>query len=319
MVRKFFPIFVIIFCLSIELSAQNISARASTDTTDYVVGDYIHYNIKVDHDKNVKLFKPVISDSLKNLTLIKEDSTSETTNGNRVTTTYKYVLSGYDSAGVVIPQIPIAYQAQGDTAVQTVLTNPVILTIRTVPVDIQKDIKDVKAPITIPPDWGEILLWIFIILLVLAILYYFYRRYKKNKIGTLPERVTVKLPPHRIALNSLHTLEEEKLWQKGEVKEYHSRITEVIRRYFEERFNLPALELTTSEAVDQLKLRKETEPIREITYDFLSNADMVKFAKFMPLTSVNEEMLRQAYEIVNKTIPSSFMQTNENEEVKDVQ
>ena len=99
----------------------------------------------------------------------------------------------------------------------------------------------------------------------------------------------------------MNKLEEKQLWQKGKVKEYHSEITEIIRKYFEDRFNLPALELTTSEAIDALRKRKEAEIILDITNSFLNNADLVKFAKFQPLVEVNEEMMLQAREIVNKT------------------
>ena len=53
------------------------------------------------------------------------------------------------------------------------------------------------------------------------------------------------------------------------VKEYHSEITEIIRRYFEERFYLPALELTTGEAIDELQKRRGTGTIIEDTQNFL--------------------------------------------------
>jgi predicted amino acid dehydrogenase len=66
---------------------------------------------------------------------------------------------------------------------------------------------------------------------------------------------------------------------------------------------LHALELTTSETMELLRTTKDTEVIRDITESFLNNADMVKFAKFSPLGSVNEEMMKQAVEIVEKTIP----------------
>ena len=87
------------------------------------------------------------------------------------------------------------------------------------------------------------------------------------------------------------------------MKEYHSNITGIIRGYFEERFNLPALELTTSEQMQQLKRVPSAENILSITNEFLNNADLVKFAKFIPLPSVNEAMMKQAKEIVNSTIP----------------
>ena len=47
---------------------------------------------------------------------------------------------------------------------------------------------------------------------------------------------------------------------------------------------------------------KESGKILDVTFDFLSNADLVKFAKFQPLESVNEEMMKQARNIVQSTI-----------------
>jgi hypothetical protein len=113
------------------------------------------------------------------------------------------------------------------------------------------------------------------------------------------------------ALTALDNLEREQLWQKGRVKEYHSNITGIIRGYFEERFNLPALELTTSEQMQQLKRVPSAEYILNTTNEFLNNADLVKFAKFIPLPSVNEAMMKQAKEIVNSTIIKEPVQIEE--------
>ncbi len=306
MVKKIFNIAALVLFFSLNSFAQNISATASIDKSNYQVGDYIYYTIKVDYSKGMKVFLPFIKDSLRNVSIIKKESpvTVEEKNG-RETSTFKYILSGYDSTGVNIPSIPVLYQFAGDTTMRYVLTNPVGFTIRTLKINPNGDIKDVKAPMTIPLDWWWIAFWILLVIILVAAAYYFYNRYKKKKLGMEPVRKVIKLPAYTIALNALHELEDKKLWQNGKVKEYHSEITEIIRRYFEERFELPALELTTSEAVEMLKQRKETESILDLTYNFLSNADMVKFAKFVPLGSVNEEMLRQAYEIVHKTIPAA--------------
>ncbi len=304
MVKKFFNIIFVALFLSLNSFAQDISVKASTDKIDYQVGDYINYTIQVNYNKGMKVYPPFIKDSLTNVSIIKKENPVVKEKNGAETATYKYILSGYDSTGVTIPAIPVLYQITGDTTMHYALTNPVSFTIRTLKVNPQGGIKDIKAPITIPLDWWWIAFWILLVIILAAAGYYFYNRYKKKKLGMEPVRKVVKLPAHTIALNALHELEDKKLWQNGKVKEYHSEITEIIRRYFEERFNLPALELTTSEAVEMLKLRQETEPIRDLTYNFLSNADMVKFAKFVPLGSVNEEMLKQAYEIVHRTIPA---------------
>lgn len=317
MVKKLLSIIFIILIISLNTFAQSVTANASTDKSDYLVGDYIHFNIKVDYNKGTLIYPPAIQDSLKNVSIIKSEAPVTKEVNGKVTTTYSYILSGYDSVGVTIPPIPIMYKNVNDTTLHTAATNEVEFTIRTVKINTKDGIKDVKEPIKIPLDWKLILLWILIGIIVIGLAYYLYLRYAKKKSLIQPVHKVIKLPPHVIALNSLQQLEDKKLWQQGKIKEYHSEITEIIRRYFEERFNFPALELTTSEAMDFLNQRKDTKPIRNITYDFLTNADLVKFAKFTPVVSLNEEMLKQAYSIVNKTI--QLVPGIEKEEVSDVQ
>ena len=155
------------------------------------------------------------------------------------------------------------------------------------------------------------MLWAAIALLIIIAGYYSYKKYKQKKLERPVEKKIIIIPPHVKALTALDNLESEQLWQKGFIKDYHSRITEIIRNYFEERFDLPAMELTTTETIQHLNSIKEKEIILDITYNFLSNADLVKFAKFQPLESVNEEMMKQAKEIVQSTIPQKSVITEE--------
>ncbi len=304
MVRKTYFFIIILLVGSFNLFGQTVTANASTDKKAYLVGDYINYTIQIQHPKNESIIPPTIQDTLGELAVIKKDTSFDTDNNGAITSTYKYILSGYDSALVLIPPVQIQYKSSSDTAFQIVSTNPLQILVSTVKIDPNGKIKDIKPPIKIPLDWKLIILWALAILIVLIIVYILIRRYLKKR-SLKPEiQKIIILTPHEVALNSLHDLEEKKLWQQGLIKEYHSSITEIIRRYFEKRYQLPALELTTSEALELLKRRSDTEVILSLTKDFLNNADMVKFAKFIPLNSVNEEMLKQAYEIVNKTIPT---------------
>jgi len=301
--------------------SQSIAAKASTDKSSYLVGDYVNYKIEVEYAKGLTVYPPNLADSLKDVSLIKTGKpVIQETNG-AMSATYSYVLSGYDSMDVTIPQIPVLYRAAGDSALKSALTNSVSFTIRTVKVNLQEGIKDINPPQKIPLDWRWILLWVGVALLVIALIYYLYRRYKQKKLNVQAIPKVRIVPPYEAALNALHKLEEQRLWQKGQIKEYHSTITEIVRRYFESRFNMPALELPTSEAVELLKRQPGSEPIVETTYAFLSNADMVKFAKFVPLDTVNDEMMRQAYEIVKMTAPPQDGEKSEekNTEISNVQ
>ena len=301
MVRKFLAL---IFILSLNIYAQNISAEAYTDSANYLVGDYINLTVKVKYDEGIQVSNPLLGDTFKEIEIIKvEDPVLLEENGKQVVE-FRYIVSVYDSMNVSIPGIPVGYKTGNDTTLQTVKTNSVNFTVHTVAVQPDEEIKDIKEPIKIPLDWKTILLYLLIILAIAALAYFLYKRYKKKLEGKEKiEEATPRIPSYLTALNGLHQLEEEELWQKGRVKEYHSRITEIIRKYFEERFYLPALELTTTEAMKRLKERYDTTEILQTTEEFLNNADLVKFAKYNPVPDLNKEMMKQAYQIVEKTIP----------------
>ncbi|MGA7838229.1 MAG: LPXTG cell wall anchor domain-containing protein, partial [Ignavibacteriaceae bacterium] len=274
----------------------------------------IHYRLEISSDKNIKIIPPAIQDSLKDVDILKAGNMVYSEQTGKKTATLNFLLSKYDSADVTIPAIRVFYRTGKDTlsdkgidtsdvSLKSVLSNPVNFQVRLVKVDLKKDIKDVKDPEKIPLDLTEIILWVLAGLILLALGFYFYRKYRKKKSRKPAIRKEVIIPPHIKALKALKSLEEEKLWQSGEVKQYHSEITEIIRIYFAARFGLQALELTTSETLGHLKGRKDADVIIGTTENFLTNADLVKFAKFSPLSSVNEEMMRQAVEIVEKTKP----------------
>ena len=297
-------IIFLVLVLFLDNYAQNISARAYTDSANYLIGDYINLTIKVKYDEGIKVSNPLITDVFIDIEVIKvEDPVLLVEDGKQVVE-FRYIVSVYDSSVISIPGIPVGYKTENDTTIRIVNTNPLSFTVHTLAVQPDEDIKDIKDPIKIPLDWKTILIYILIILAIAALAYFIFKRYKK-KLGSREEiKVSApKIPSYITALNSLHQLEEEKLWQKGKVKEYHSRITEIIRRYFENRFYLPALELTTTEAMKRLSERYDTSEILKPTEEFLSNADLVKFAKYNPVPDLNAEMMKQAYHIVEKTIP----------------
>jgi hypothetical protein len=316
MVKSIMKYLVLLVILSIKLSAQSISVLASVDSSDYLVGDFINYTLEIRAEKNIKITTPFIRDSLKKVEVIKELTPLLKDENNIKSSTYGYIISYYDSASITIPPIAVRYKIQGEVEEKITFSNPVTFTVHTLQLEQQADIKDVKEPLTIPLDWKFILLIVLIVLIVTAVSYYLYRRYKKKKAEQPVKKKIIKIPAHVRALKELDNLESEKLWQKGKVKEYHSNITGIIRGYFEERFNLPALELTTSEQMQQLKRVPSAENILNITNEFLNNADLVKFAKFIPLPSVNEAMMKQAKDIVNSTAPKE--QVLVEEEVQNV-
>ncbi len=311
MVKRVGLIFIFLFFASFTFS--QVKSKVSVDSTNYLVGDYINYLVELSAPKNVEFFFPSIKDSLNKLDFVEQLPLQKKEENGKNIFLYHFILTGFDSGAATIPSYLIPYKTKNDTAFSTITTDSINLVIHTLPVDTTKEARDIKEPIVIPFNWLQLLLWILGIALVVALLYFVYKKYFKRK--EHDEQISeVQVPPYEIALNALGELETKKLWQSGKVKEYHTEITEIIRSYFEKRFSLPALELTTDETLEVLKRKSETAEIIPLTKEFLQNADMVKFAKFVPLNEINEAMIKQARQIVTVTIPISKPEQNREEQ-----
>ncbi len=298
MVKNIFIILVLTF--SFNLFAQEISVTASTDTTDYLIGDQIHYSLFIKMDKDVYIINPFFRDSLKNIDVLEISDPVAEENEDGKSVKYKYILSRFDSAQIKIPPIKIEYRTKSDSTLKSVLSNSVTFNVHRMNVAMEEEIKDIKPPIRL---FNYLfIIYILIVLIALVIGYFIYRKYFKNKPQPLIKPKIEKIPLHQLTLHKLDQLEKEELWQKGFVKDYHSKITEIIREYFEKQFGLPALERTTTESLKLLSKHPLGIKVLDITSQFFSNADLVKFAKFTPLETVNNEMMTQAKEIVTKTI-----------------
>lgn len=313
-IQKYIVIVILLF--SGILSAQTISVNATTDSADYQIGDYIKYMLEFQYTAGTELVIPSVKDSVNTLEFIKELPPVIAELGTKVSDVRTFIFSKYDSTEVTIPAFNIPYTVAGDTVPKFIRTNIVDLVVRSLEVDSEADIIDVKKPRRIGLDWIFIFIVALIIVVILAAAYFGYTYYKKKKAGEPIIKKVIKIPPDKLALKALYELEEQKLWQQGKIKDYHSDITGIVRKYFEDRFGVLALEITSSELLMELKKLSETTVIYDYTKEFLENADMVKFAKFEPMPSVNEEMMKQAKEIVYKTKPEETSEVVE--EVKDV-
>ena len=70
-----------------------------------------------------------------------------------------------------------------------------------------------------------------------------------------------------ISFKDKKELEKAKIWQGGNIKKYHTELSEIIRRYTEMRFKVIALELTTDEIIENLKDKIAIEQIENIKWE----------------------------------------------------
>jgi hypothetical protein len=305
--KTYFLRIIIVFFLTFSfypfLRSQESNAFATVDTNKLLIGDQTYFRITVQNKRGIAVEWPVISDSLiKGIEIVKRflpDTLSK--NNDALKIELKFLITSFDSGQHNLPSFKIVLKS-GATQ-DSISTNPVSLWVTTLVVDTAKGIFDIKKPYGAPVTFKEILPYIGIglgLLILVLLIIYITRRLKKQK-PLIPTRIITE-PAHIIALRNLDLLKEEKLWQQGFVKAYYTKLTDIIRIYIEQRFEVPAMEQTSDEIMGSLnKIAIEDDACFVALREILTLADLVKFAKALPLPNENESNILNAYLFVNHT------------------
>ena len=163
-------------------------------------------------------------------------------------------------------------------------------------------IKDIAPIIKVRYTFWEIFRWILLGLAIVALIVaivFVVKRLKAHKpiIELHPEPV---IPPDERALKSLEELRRKELWQAGKVKEYYTDLTDIVRNYLEEAWNINSTDMTSDETLEAYHdSRAYDETCESKLRQMLSTADMVKFAKGEPLPNEHTQAMSHAVEFVD--------------------
>ena len=176
-------------------------------------------------------------------------------------------------------------------------------------VDSTLAITDIKPIAKAPIWWWGIFRWVLIALLLGGLVYgaHYLALFIGHRRGTIPEAPKEpERPAEEVALEKLDIIKEQKIWQSGQVKEYHTELTDVVREYIGRRFDVSSSEKTSDETLREMKpLLKEQKELYEKLRKMLSLADLVKFAKWTTTPDENEMSLKTAYDFVHETTPKA--------------
>lgn len=142
---------------------------------------------------------------------------------------------------------------------------------------------------------------VYVVILILTALAIFALIYLKKKKKEKEQPVLPPKPAEEIAKDALKALKGMKLIEKGMVKEYYIRLSDILRAYIENRYRIFAMDRTTWELFQEMKSRKIERRHMDRINDFLEECDMVKFAKYTPGEKETEEAYKRAEEIIDAT------------------
>ncbi|MGE0089980.1 MAG: hypothetical protein AB7S50_10970 [Bacteroidales bacterium] len=295
--------------------AQDISAKAELEKNKILIGDQVKLNISVNKPKHVLVALPEFVQKLSDTIEVIEQLKTDTTileNGNMIIKK-DVIITAFDSGSYIIA--PIAILIRNNNEIDTIYTNELALTVNSVPLDTTNIIKDIKLPYAAPVTFKEALPYILGILLVLIIiagLVYIIIKIKRKE--PIFKRLKPLEPAHIIAFRDLENLKNDKLWQNERIKDYYTRLSDILRQYLWNRYAIRTLERTSDEI---LKSYKDSDYHDEKLFsnlkEIFETSDLVKFAKFKPTANENEKLFTEAYTFVDNTKLIIVEETEQND------
>ncbi len=295
-------------------AAANNSITTSIESSVVPMGSYVNLQVQaVEPQGNQTEILRLTEMWPKEVEIRPDSSTTVKEIGNGLQeVTRNYKLQSFDSGVYVIP--PFIHIVGADTT----LSNALSLKVNPIDVSHMEDIHPMASVMGPGSKWYDFLpdwltdnwKWLLtgIILLAAGIVAVLILT-KRIKVPFLPEKKVE--PPYDQAKRLLAMLKEEHLWEKGQDKEYYSELTDILRRYIGRRYDINALEMTSSQLMAHLSDIPELAPELSKVKAVLDTADFVKFAKMQPKPEVNVKAYDATDEFIENTRPAEVPEAEE--------
>lgn len=294
------------------MGQTEVRVKATLDSSRIVIGGQLNLTLEVSQPSGLSVKFPVFKDTIvKSVEVVERGKVDTISRENgRIEMVQKIRITSFDSGLHYIP--PIQFEVWSKTAKSIASSNENGLNVVNPfeSVDPKKGVFDIKPVIDTPWIVSELyayIIWALIGLLIiggLVAFYYYYWRHRNPSIKAIFTKEEPIIPPHVIALRELERIRNEKVWQKNQEKLYYTELTDVLRTYIENRFGILALESTTDELILLMKRAKlvDDKVLRSLN-EILEQADLVKFAKYIPRIEENDSNLSRALDFVEITKP----------------
>ena len=278
-------LFAFIFTLTnpfFSWCSEPVSIDAQIDISQPMLGDIATYSIIVKHDPDIVLHIPeyVIPEGLENIENGKENPKKI----NKQITQEFWLKLRIDKIGpITLPPIPVWFDAP-DSSKQIVrgkiMSPEVSFEVQSL-LQLEEnasDIKDIKPIVNIKAPWTHYIWKAMAILCLLVLGCWLWKKWQNN--STPKSETDFALTAEEKAMKELNELKTRDWMKLSRIRDHFFELSEIFRRYLENRYNFPAQEWTTEEITTYFKNFSDLSESQKLqTRTLLIEIDKVKFAK----------------------------------------
>ena len=264
------------------------------------VGDPIVLTLSVHHPEDLQVIFPALDEQWGAFRVVSQTLDETLNHGDGFETSTQLIDVRAFQTGVFETPPLLVKLSDLDGNLSEVSTSPIPITISSVLVEGDSTLRDIKPQAALP--YTNFLPWAALGgLLLVAFLgvSFFYRRQRRNgHEGSIDTRL-----PHEVALDELDRIEKLDLPKTNAFKVHYTLISDCVRTYIENLYQVGTAERTTGEIFDDLKtVDIAPESIRNLV-SILAECDLVKFSKFQPDAISAQLIIVESREIVVETTP----------------
>lgn len=271
------------------------------------VGDRIRLRLEVNHPPDSTVELPQLEPEWDGFEVIEQTEPETIDNEDGTATTGQdIVVTRFEPGQFQTPRLVVTHRpANGSTEELAAPLVPVQITSVLTDVNYLRDIKP-QAELPEPAIWplltGSLLTSLLLTGLLAGTALWLYHRWRtRPSPAGVPLPIIDTRPPEVIALAELDRIEALNLPAKNRIKEHYSLVANCLRSYIEGRYNIPALEQTTTEV--RAAFRQSTVSMQDVAafMTIFSESDLVKFARYVPQPAETNSLVGRARTVVERT------------------
>lgn len=266
---------------SFERGPMTLSLRVDRD--EITIAGTIHLVLEARVDEGYAIEMPKFGDKLEQFGIVDFRDPPQTLDGeNRVVVSRMYTLEPFLSGEYIVPPMTVSFWKKDDAENRhQIETEEIAITVNSLlPEDhAELQIKEIAPPVGLPKESKAWLygVCVLVVAAVAGIVVFLWWRRKRG------EGLAETIPPHELAFSALEAVLAENLIEKGQYKQFYIKVSDVLRRFIENRFFLHAPERTTEEFLAELRASDVLATAHKaLLRDFLEHCDLVKFAEHHP-------------------------------------
>ena len=307
-------LFLIVFVFFITLINTKVSwcgkldpvtVDARIDNLKPTLGDVITHSITVSHDPDIVVHLPeyVIPDGLEK---VENGKPKLLINKQQYSQEFWLKLRIDKTGPITFPATPVWFNVpdQNKNSIRgKIFTSEINIVVQSL-LKLQSgasDLKDIKPLAKIEAPWSHYFWKTLVILCLLGLAYALWKKWQ-NKSDSKPKNISI-LTAEQQAMKELKALEKRDWMKLGRIRDHFFELSEIFRRYLENRYFFPAQEWTTEEILYHFKNFSDLSNSQKLkARSILSESDKIKFAKAK--VEVQYDLIEPVTQFIKDTAPN---------------